>query len=70
MKEFIVDLFPKKGGQPTKARIFAGNEAGAFRLAQQMYPEYRPGSIKAVKWDSPALNNNEIELVNKLKTHT
>lgn len=47
MKEFLVDI--KKIGLHTKARIFASNQAHAFRLAKEMYPDYRIGSIKEIK---------------------
>ncbi len=47
MKEFLVDI--KKTGLHTKARIFASNQAHAFRLAKEMYPDYRIGSIKEIK---------------------
>lgn len=49
MKEFIVDLYKKGGGLPTKTRVFAGNAAGAIKIAKEMNPDYRTGSAKEVK---------------------
>ena len=46
MKEYIVDLYPIGGGLRTKTRIFAGNEAGAIKIAREMNPKYRTGSVK------------------------
>lgn len=47
MKEFLIDI--KKTGLHTKTRIFASNQAHAFRLVKEMYPDYRIGSIKEIK---------------------
>lgn len=49
MKEWIIDLYPIGGGQPTKTRVFAANQAAAIKIAKEMHPEYRTGSIKPVK---------------------
>jgi hypothetical protein len=49
MKEFIVDLYKKGGGIPTKTRVFAGNAAGAKKIAEQMNPDYRTGVVKEIK---------------------
>lgn len=46
MEEFIVDLFPKGGGFPTKTRVFAGNQAAAIVLARKMNPNYRTGHVQ------------------------
>lgn len=47
MKEFLVDIIKPK--LQTKARIFASNAAHAYRLAKDMYPDYRIGNIKEIK---------------------
>lgn len=46
MKEFLVDLWPRKGGHPSKVRVFAFNAADAIVKARQMYPDYSTGSAK------------------------
>ena len=48
MKEWVVDLYPIGGGMPTKARVFAANQAAAIKLAKEMYPKYRTGAVKPV----------------------
>lgn len=48
MKEWIVDLYKKSGGIPTKTRIFAPNQAAAIKLAKDMNPNYRTGSVKPI----------------------
>ncbi len=48
MKEYIVDLFPKKSGLSTKTRVFAVNQSAALKLAKEMYPNYRAGAVKPV----------------------
>ena len=48
MKEWIVDLFPIGGGMPTKVRVFAPNQAAAIKLAKDLHPNYRTGSIKPI----------------------
>ena len=49
MKEFIVDLYPKGGGFPTKTRVFASNAAAAIKIAREMNKGYRTGAVKEVK---------------------
>lgn len=49
MKEFIVDLYKKSGGMPTKMRIFAPNFSSALKIAKEMNPNYRTGSVKPIK---------------------
>ncbi len=46
MREWIVDLYNKSGGLPTKTRIFAANQGAAIKLAKEMNPNYRTGSVK------------------------
>ena len=46
MKEWIVDLYPRGGGLPTKTRVFAANQAAAIKIAREMNPGYRTGSVK------------------------
>jgi len=48
MKEFLIDLYPKKGGTPTKTRVFAPNQAAAIKIAKEMNPNYKTGSIKTL----------------------
>lgn len=46
MKEYIIDLYKKGGGTPSKVRLFAGNAAAALKVAKNMHPDYRTGGIK------------------------
>lgn len=46
MKEFLIDLYPKKGGSPSKTRIYAANQAAALRSAKQQNPNFKTGAIK------------------------
>lgn len=48
MKEYIVDLHPINGDSQTKTRVFASNPAHAIKIAREMYPNYRTGSVKSV----------------------
>ena len=42
MKEYLIDLYPKKGGSPSKTRLFSPNQASAIKTAKQQ----NPGAIK------------------------
>jgi hypothetical protein len=46
MKEYVVDLHPIGGGSQTKIRVFASNPAHAIKIAREIYPNYRTGSVK------------------------
>lgn len=48
MKEWLIDLYPIQIGVPTKVRVFAANQAQALKVAKEMYPQYKPGSIKQI----------------------
>jgi type I site-specific restriction endonuclease len=48
MKEYLIDLYKKTGGLPTKTRVFASNQASALKIAKQMNPDYRTGGIKQI----------------------
>ncbi|MBZ9632540.1 hypothetical protein LB465_17305 [Salegentibacter sp. LM13S] len=47
MKEWIVNLHPKGGGLLTKTRVFAANQGAALKIAREMNPNYRTGSVTA-----------------------
>lgn len=47
MKEYVVDLHPIGGGSQTKTRVFASNPAHAIKIAKEMYPKYRTGTVKS-----------------------
>ncbi len=46
MKEYLIDLYNKKGGLPSKTRVFASNQAAAIKIAREMNPNYKTGAIK------------------------
>lgn len=46
MKEWIVDLFPKKGGFKTQTRVFAANQSAALVSARKLYPTHSTGNVK------------------------
>lgn len=46
MKEYLIDLYKKTGGLPSKTRVFAPNQASAIKTAREMNPNYRTGAIK------------------------
>lgn len=48
MREWIVDLYKVGGGLPSKTRVFAANQAAAIKIAKEMNPGYRTGSVKSV----------------------
>ena len=48
MKEYIIDLYKIGGGQPSKTRVFAANQAAAIKIAREMNPQYKTGAIKEV----------------------
>ena len=49
MREYLINLYPKKQGSNTQARVFAHCGAAAIDIARKMYPDYRTGFIKEVK---------------------
>ena len=46
MKEYIIDLYKKGGGLPTKTRVFAANQAAAIKIAREENPNHKTGAIK------------------------
>lgn len=46
MKEWIVDLYPIRGGFKTQTRVFATNQSAALVSARKLYPNHNTGSVK------------------------
>ena len=46
MKEYLIDLYKKGGGLPSKTRVYAANQAAAIKIAREMNPNYKTGAIK------------------------